>query len=148
MPSEPQDKTTRLTIPSDAHQVRLALCTLFDALATGPLPPDTRDTAQIVLAEALNNIVEHAYGTERGEIEVTLHTSATGLHCQIADFGRPMPGGILPEGRLSLPHLMADLPEGGFGWHLIRSLSQDLRYRYEGGCNRLEFRIESQQSAL
>ena len=138
--------STRLTIPSNAQAVRDALCALFDALTVDPMPPETRDAAQIVLAEALNNIVEHAYAQSSGEIEVTLSVSTQGIQCDIVDFGLPMPGGALPAGKLVAHGAIEDLPEGGFGWHLIRTLSHDLNYRRDGGRNLLSFRIEAKQS--
>ena len=39
-----------------------------------------------------------------------------------------------------------DLPEGGFGWHVIRTLSKDLHYRRENGRNQLSFRLDTTQS--
>lgn len=146
---QPSD-TTRVIIPSDPIAVREALCALFDRLMVGPMADDTRTTAQIVLAEALNNIVEHAYAQTDGEIEVTLEISAHGLKCSIVDHGSPMPDGELPAGLLTAhgqsPGMaLDDLPEGGFGWHLIRTLSQDLSYRRVGGDNLLTFRIDAKQ---
>lgn len=64
-----------------------------------------------------------------------------GIGCLLVDQGAPMPGGTLPEGsqagRTGLA--LADLPEGGFGWHLIRSLTRDLAYTRVAGTNRLSF---------
>lgn len=141
---------TRVVISSNPMAVREALCALFDRLMMGQVEEDTRDTAQLVLAEALNNIVEHAYAAAPGEIEVTLEVSATGLTCNIVDQGSPMPGGTLPAGHLPEARhgavLLEDLPEGGFGWHLIRTLSQDLTYRRVGSENMLSFRVEAKQS--
>lgn len=145
MPFERPPSTTRVVIPSDPLAVRDALCALFDRLLCGEMPDDARDTAQIVLAEALNNIVEHAYAQSPGDIEVTLDLGPTGLVCRIEDAGLPMPGGCLPPGQLPVMTDDTDLPEGGFGWHLIRTLSQDLHYRREGGRNLLSFRIDAKQ---
>jgi serine/threonine-protein kinase RsbW len=51
-----------------------------------------------------------------------------------------MPNGKLPEG--GLPDVgPPDFPEGGFGWHLIRSLTADLTYARSAGQNRLSFLI-------
>jgi serine/threonine-protein kinase RsbW len=51
-----------------------------------------------------------------------------------------MPGGELPQG--CLPEAAPpDFPEGGFGWHLIRSLTADLTYARSAGQNRLSFLI-------
>ena len=111
------------------------------------LPPlcalgeDGRGTAELVLAEVLNNVAEHAYGEATGPVTVCLARTDGGVRCVIVDQGQAMPGGILPEGRLppaaEVP--LDDLPEGGFGWFLIRSLTQDLRYSRVDGCNRLHF---------
>lgn len=132
----------QLTIPGRAEAISAGLRTLLDACPMCNLPEDGRGTAELVLAEVLNNIVEHAYARHSGEIEVTLSRDARGILCEIADTGLPMPHEGLPAGQL--PALDGDdLPEGGFGWHLIRTLSRDLEYRREGGKNLLRFRLES-----
>lgn len=53
-----------------------------------------------------------------------------------------MPGGVLPLGAspaLVAAGNMGDLPEGGFGWFLIRDLTQNLSYVRDGATNRLDF---------
>lgn len=140
-----EGERTRIVIPSDPMAVRQALCALFDRLMAGRMSADARDTAQIVLAEALNNIVEHAYAQSPGEIEVTIELCRGGLTCRIMDAGLPLPGGALPDGQIAPLCAEDDLPEGGFGWHLIRTLSEDLHYRREGERNFLTFRISAQQ---
>lgn len=145
MSSDDPGDHTRIVINSDPMAVRQALCALFDQLMAGRMSADARDAAQIVLAEALNNIVEHAYAQSPGEIELTIDISARGLNCRIVDAGRPLPGVGVPVGELASLRPGDDLPEGGFGWHLIRSLSEDLNYRREGERNFLSFRISAQQ---
>lgn len=135
-----------LVIPGNALAVRNGLRALLDSLLLQSLQEDERGTAEIVLAEALNNIVEHAYAGNDGEIEIALHVSQDALVCTISDNGRPMPDNALPAGDLADHSSMDDLPEGGFGWHLIRSLSQELDYRRENGRNHLTFRIGAKQS--
>lgn len=138
--------STRLTIPGRQTAVRDGLRALLDTLLLQSLPEDGRGTAEIVLAEALNNIVEHAYAHHDGEIEISLQLRHNELLCHISDTGLPMPGNQLPDGVLASLGDLADLPEGGFGWHLIRSLSKDLHYRRENGRNLLSFRLDTQQS--
>jgi len=70
-----------------------------------------------------------------------------GIGCELRDNGRPMPRGRLP--RTAMPGLppqpgpetLESLPEGGFGWFLIRTLARDLCYSREMGTNRLVLRI-------
>lgn len=97
----------------------------------------------IVLGEVLNNIVEHAY-LESGEgmIDLRAEITSPGVIIELCDKGLEMPGANLPEG--ALPELgveVGDLPEGGFGWFMIRSLTRDLEYVRIGDTNRLRFRI-------
>ncbi|MGB8815561.1 MAG: ATP-binding protein [Paracoccaceae bacterium] len=137
----------RIVIPSEPLAVRDGLRALFETLLLRALPEAARGTAEIVLAEAMNNIVEHAYSRHSGLIEVTLHLQQPDLLCQIEDQGLPMPGEVLPIGELRAFAGTEDLPEGGFGWHLIRALSRDLHYHRVDGRNYLSFRLETGQSA-
>lgn len=124
--------------------VREALGQLFHHPALQSFGPTTRDTAEIVLAEVLNNIVEHAYGGHGGHITVQVEVLADRLLCQIHDGGRPMPGLELPQGQLRRLR-DDDLPEGGFGWHLIRSLARDLAYVRRQDLNTFSFRVDASQ---
>ncbi len=102
------------------------------------------DTAEIVLAEVLNNVVEHGYAEEGGgAITLNLEITPQALHVQVRDQGRAFPGLTLPDARShDLTALDVDaLPEGGFGWALIHHLTQDLAYVRKAGENRLSFAI-------
>lgn len=144
IPTEPH--SANLVIPGDHMAVRHGLRALFDTLLLQSMPEEDRGTAEIVLAEALNNIVEHAYSSHDGEIEISLQLRQNALICTISDNGLPMPDSVMPDGRLAEIGAFGDLPEGGFGWHLIRNLSQELSYRREAGRNHLSFRLETKQS--
>jgi serine/threonine-protein kinase RsbW len=138
-----RDAVARVVIASDPLAVRQGLGVLFATPLMRALSADDRGTAEIVLAEAVNNIVEHAYATYSGTIELTLTCQGASLCCSLIDHGLSMPGDQLPAGRLGSPE---DLAEGGFGWHLIRTLSQDLAYARDGTRNRLSFRLVTGQS--
>ena len=101
-------------------------------------------TLELVLAEAMNNIVEHAQaGHNDGVIELILTVNDDGLGVVLRDDGSAMPGARLPEAHPSIPE-GADLdalPEGGFGWSLIRALAEGLSYRREQGWNETTLRI-------
>jgi serine/threonine-protein kinase RsbW len=144
--STPKLVGAHLTIPARKSAVREGLQSLFDTILLQSLPAHERGTAEIVLAEALNNIVEHAYSCYEGEIEISLQLRKDELVCKISDTGLPMPDGQLPSGKLPKLGQLDSLPEGGFGWHLIRSLSKDLDYHREDGRNFLTFRLDMRQS--
>ncbi len=134
----------RLVFPAAPLAVRDALQQLFGALP-GDLPEADRSTAEIVISEVLNNIVEHAYSGQGGEIELSIWPVARGLQCAVTDEGAVMPESGLPQGRLPA-ETDTELPEGGFGWHLIRTLAQDIRYLRLGEINLLTFHLPREQS--
>ena len=126
----------------DASAVRAGLIGLFARPLLARLTDDCRGTVEIVLAEVMNNIAEHAYARFPGKIEVWVSAHVSVLFIRVVDSGLPMPGDELPCGRLSEATEIADLPEGGFGWFLIRSLTQDLTYLREAGRNTVSFCID------
>ena len=133
----------QVCMEGDALSVREGL---RQALAQDPLrslSPDDRGTAEIVLAEVLNNIVEHAYARFPGRISLSVSQAGGLLICRVEDQGAPMPELAPPSGRQVDPR---DLPEGGFGWHLIRTLSADLTYERSDGRNLLRFSLPAEQS--
>jgi serine/threonine-protein kinase RsbW len=133
----------RLVFVADPPTVRDRLARVMAAPLASGLSADLRGKVELVLAEVLNNVVEHAYSFGSGHVELTIWGTAEGLVCEVVDAGAPMPGGRLPEGRLpdGAGLSAADQPEGGFGWHLIRKLTRDLAYARAGGQNRLTFTV-------
>jgi len=95
--------------------------------------------AEQVLAEALNNVEEHAYaGGDAGPVRLSLSQQGNDLCAVIRDRGFAMPQGRPPNGRLPATDVAReDLPEGGFGWYLIRHLSDSLIYKRDEGENYL-----------
>ena len=132
-----------LDLRSAPEEVRAALGLASGWLLARDLPPQVRGTVELVLAEVLNNVAEHAYGGAcRGAIHLELRASEGRIDLAIRDEGRAMPGGHPPPGeQVDLDVPLADLPEGGFGWFLIRHLAERVRYRREAGANLLEIRI-------
>jgi serine/threonine-protein kinase RsbW len=137
-------KPFQCSLASDPFEVRETLkrarSTWQDWDADGALC----DLAEQVLAEVLNNVVEHAHKEQpTGRIEVSVSPLSGGFAIEVRDNGAPMPKGVLPEGKLAEPSSnLEDLPEGGFGWFMIRSLAQDLSYARRAEWNELRFRID------
>lgn len=120
---------------------RAVLAALDERLQRLGIDEDDRASAELLLAEALNNICEHAYAGKGGTVELAVDIRRAGLACQLRDFGQAIPGGALPGGGLPIIDPPDNVPEGGFGWHIIRCLSTDLHYRRENGRNCLSFRV-------
>lgn len=99
--------------------------------------PELIDSLRLCLAEALNNVVEHAYdGMEGKPIYADVHAASDRYEIQIIDEGRAMPGNEPPEGTSEIDvDDFENLPEGGFGWMLIRTLMDDVEYERRDSCN-------------
>lgn len=131
-----------LALPGSDAATRKLLRQLREILLARNLAEDTVHTTELVLAEVLNNIVEHAYASGPGPIRLTLSHFPGWLGICVRDQGRPLPRELLQGDGTPAPERHAqNLPEGGFGWHLIRSLTQELHYLREGEENLLSFRI-------
>lgn len=128
------------TIPASDLETRAVLCALTGWLAEQGVSDDVSATVELVLAEALNNVVEHAYGYGPGLIWLSMLLQGNALDCRIVDQGQPLLRGLPPA---VLPDFtpLACLPEGGFGWYIIRSLTRNLQYRSQNGRNELIFQV-------
>ncbi len=129
-------------IRSTNDEVRQLLCDLNVCLKALSLTAEEVGTIEIVLAEALNNIVEHAYRDKEGSISIRLTPAKNGLMVRLEDHGSPLPNGEMPLGRTFVAGTaFEDLPEGGFGWFLIREIARDLTYERVDNKNLLTFRF-------
>lgn len=142
-PTEDAPLRLRLRVAAEPMAVRAALRAAVQRFARR-LGPQVAGALELALAEVLNNIVEHAYAGRSGSIALSIALHRGMLLCLIVDHGRAMPGLALPAGQSpqSLAAQRDQLREGGWGWHLIRSLTRDLVYSRAGGANRLRFRID------
>lgn len=133
------------SIQSGEFAVREALEHFLAALGPIGLHAEERTAVELVLAEALNNIVEHAYPdtAAQGVIQIRGQLCRDGLHINITDMGEMMPNGKTPLGLApNVDVNLKDLPEGGFGWFLIRSLVKEVSYDRVDGENRLQLRMD------
>ncbi len=131
------------TIPADYRWVRRTIHEIEDEFFAAGIPSEDIGSIAIVLAEALNNVVEHAFTSSEGQtITLVVRARSKSLLFEIRDKGKPMPKGRAPMGNHPMTefHQFDALPEGGYGWFLIRELVQDLVYDRQNDENILFFR--------
>ncbi len=132
-----------IDFPSSDMSVRNALEQIKQSLSPLDLSMDDMASVEVVLGEVLNNVVEHAYGQSLdGAIVLSCVRKNHMLRFCVEDEGKSLPNGRLPMG--DLPNLdvpLQAIPEGGFGWYLVRNLSFDLSYKRIGQRNVLAFSI-------
>lgn len=110
--------------------IRLTLGQARDSLLARHLNAEEWGRLETVLAEALNNIVEHACrDLDDRRIALSIRVTSHRIIAQLRDDGHPLPESHLPEGVCpTLTGMPEDLPEGGFGWFLIRTLCDRVAY--------------------
>lgn len=103
----------------------------------GELPVEERSRLLVILDELFSNIVRHGYETpaQPGAIEVQLSVSHDRLGIEVADDGKPFDPLAEPAPDLDLP--AAERRIGGLGIHFVRNLTDEARYEWENGRNRL-----------
>ena len=133
-----------LELKGTPNEVRNALETLRQKLTAEEFAACNAGVLELVLAEVLNNVVEHALaGRSDGEIVITCNYISHCWKVEVRDNGVAMPGSELPSGIMpDLDRAVDDLPEGGFGWGLVRTLAKDIIYqRRDTGHNQLTFSV-------
>lgn len=127
-----------------SEEVRSQLRAVEALGCADPTETEGMDDVLIVLAEVLNNIVEHAFtGVRDGWIECRISRLNGAISIETWDNGTPLPPGLLSMG--SMPDIatdVADLPESGFGWFIVHSLTDDMMYERANGHNRLSFSLQ------
>jgi anti-sigma regulatory factor (Ser/Thr protein kinase) len=90
---------------------------------------------ELVLEEAVTNIVQYAYDEGDTEHDITIALSCQGkmIQVEIRDLGLPFNPLQRPE--VVLPSNLEDAHEGGLGIHLIRNYADECHYQRESNQN-------------
>ena len=135
-----QSKELRLQIgiKSVQDEVTNVVGYISDWLRSHCVSQEPIDELELVLAEALNNVVEHAYlYAEDGEIDILVRLRQDQLLVTITDKGCKFDGPP-PLKEMDVENMdFEELPEGGFGWNLIRTLTDNVEFEHKDQQNRL-----------
>lgn len=124
----------------EPQTLRQGLGQISARLKAAGLSKDHVAMVELVFAEVVNNVFEHAFRAEgNAAVRVALALRAGRIRAHFSDKGRPMPDGQCPQTTLPQTRDVAieDLPEGGFGWPLIRLLCSSLSYERRDDTNHL-----------
>ncbi len=131
-----------LSISPDPLSVRDALEQLDHWLAGFRGDQADRSSTQVVMAEVLNNIVEHGSLGPNQNIRSSISVMSNGIECSVIDEAPVYRALANLSGEPSLTcEASIQLAEGGYGVFLIQSLVVDIRYIEVERGNHLEFRI-------
>ncbi|MFK7751256.1 MAG: ATP-binding protein [Sedimentitalea sp.] len=133
-----------ITFESTELGAREGIARVISALTERGLSQDHLGTVEIALAESVNNIIEHAFaGLAPDVVRVRLLLERNLLVLTIHDNGNALPNEEMPPGDpADLQVARSELPEGGFGWFLIRELTTTLSYVRKDGSNILTLQFD------
>ena len=122
--------TNKVSAVSDAVDATRSFCGDHQVTAA------VADDVALALEELLMNVVEHAYGDDKGRsILLALAWHDDTLTVVVEDSGRPFDPTAAPPPDLDAA--LEDRPIGGLGIHLARSVVDEMRYERKDGINRV-----------
>ena len=127
----------RLQLPATLDQLEPARQFVMDAAERAGLPMGSLVKLDLVLEEALVNVIHHAYGDSGGMMELRcLEQVKGGQRLFVAEIRDQGP--CFDPFEAKPPDLDAgldDRPVGGLGIHFIREMTDDTGWRREDGDN-------------
>lgn len=145
----PPDIAFEVTLQGTNEAVRAALASCMSKFAPLNLSEDMLGQVELVMAETLNNIVEHAFCDRPvpGLIQISCAHRDRLLSLEFQDRGVALPGLALPSPKpFGTATDLRSLPEGGFGWGLIHELTQTIAYQRIGTLNILTLTIQTSEA--
>jgi sigma-B regulation protein RsbU (phosphoserine phosphatase) len=129
--------TSELTIPCRYDQLPVLAEWIGQLAVAMSLPRTVAYRLDLVLAEAVTNIIEHGCTDIEGrEIVIRCDREADGVAVEITDDARPYDPTAREEPASAAADLEAANPNGR-GILLMRRYTREMRYRYENGRNLL-----------
>jgi len=133
--------TIRLLIDSQFEQVRLLGSAIRGIGQELNLPNEQVSQLELIMVEAVNNVIEHAYELKPGsDIQVRVECEPTSqIKMIISDNGLTLPANKIDSNQVNTADFPEpeNLPEGGWGLGLIKLLADSLHYEQDHRGNHL-----------
>jgi anti-sigma regulatory factor (Ser/Thr protein kinase) len=138
-PDRPEDSPARIDLViHDEPGLQKAIEEFRTFAGRHRLPIKAVSDVCIVLDELLSNVIKYGFKVNRGQIDLSLSLSGDELTAAIVDDSPPFNVLDAPEPQTGLP--AAERPVGGLGIHIVKQLSDEIRYSRSGGQNHLLIR--------
>ena len=126
-----------LTIPANYDNVALIDMCIKGLHSLIHLEADEQEVVYLCIVEAINNVIEHSTSDKKSLLSVTLSFSNQLLYIEILDKGKGMNPAILEQIEQPIIDVndIQNLPEGGWGLHLIKTHMDKIEYRQRGDNN-------------
>lgn len=134
-----------LTVGVDGSAMRQIEAFVASFAANHRMTPDDTARVLIVLEELITNLLKYGYPEKvtTGTAEIALSIDDEQLTIELVDDARAFDPTSVPALELDRP--AADRPVGGLGLHIVRALTEGMRYSRveERNVTRLFFRLDS-----
>ena len=129
----------QLIVPGRFERLTEIATFVTQAARAAGLNDDEVFHVEMAVDEACSNIIEHAYASQAGDIQLTCTCPVTGqFEVVIRDSGRPFDPAEVPPPNVNAPDELDNLNEGGLGLYFMRKLMDEVRFEYvPGQGNRL-----------
>jgi serine/threonine-protein kinase RsbW len=146
MPGSVRQDRAEITIRADTREARRASAWLESVASREGVPSDQIVRLDHCLDEALANVITHGgpdavCATVLLQLGVRRGRGICTAELLIVDEGLPFDPSVLPGGPTPKPASLAEASIGGLGLAMIRSFSDELRYRRNDGRNHLTISV-------
>jgi serine/threonine-protein kinase RsbW len=133
------EQSQQLVVPGQFERLTEIAAFVTQAARKAGLNDDEVFHVEMAVDEACSNVIEHAYASKTGDIDLACTCPATGqFEVVIRDSGQPFDPGEIPVPNWGTPADLDNLNEGGLGLYFIRKLMDEVRFEYvPGQGNRL-----------
>jgi serine/threonine-protein kinase RsbW len=129
----------QLIVPGRFERLTEIAAFVTQAAREAGLNDDEVFHVEMAVDEACSNVIEHAYATQTGNIDLACSCPVDGqFEIVIRDSGQPFDPAEIPVPNMSTSADLDDLDEGGLGLYFMRKLMDEVRFEYvPGQGNRL-----------
>jgi serine/threonine-protein kinase RsbW len=133
------EQPRQLIVPGQFERLTEIAAFVKQAAREAGLNDDEVFHVEMAVDEACSNVIEHAYATQTGNIDLACSCPADGqFEVVIRDSGQPFDPGEVPVPDVGPSADLDDLDEGGLGLYFMRKLMDEVRFEYvPGQGNRL-----------
>jgi len=145
-PSPEPPSPARLVVTADLSRLPELREFVVGRAAAAGLPPGRLPGLELVLEEAVVNVISHGYDGRPGTLELACRVENGWFVLELADEGAPFDPTGAADPDTSLP--LEERSAGGLGLLLIRRSCDAVTWRREGGRNILTCRFGRERDAL
>ena len=128
------EQPRHLVVPGQFERLTEIAAFITQAAHEAGLNDDEVFHVEMAVDEACSNVIEHAYATRFGDIDLTCRCPVTGqFEVVIRDSGQPFDPEEVPPTNMNAPADLDNLNEGGLGLYFMRKLMDEVRFEVVPG---------------